>query len=106
LYHSKILVTLRQSILDPQGKAVEHGVHSLGYDSVRNVRIGKFVELNVDASSREEAEKITREVSEKLLANPVMEDFSITVEERSDWLARPQRPCIKRLISLWPSSLA
>jgi phosphoribosylformylglycinamidine synthase len=73
---------LRQSILDPQGKAVEHGVHSLGYDSVRNVRIGKFVELIVDAASREEAEKITREVSEKLLANPVMEDFSITVEEK------------------------
>ena len=73
---------MRQSILDPQGKAVEHGVHSLGYDSVRNVRIGKFVELIVDAASREEAEKITREVSEKLLANPVMEDFSITVEEK------------------------
>lgn len=74
---------MRQSILDPQGKAVEHGVHSLGYDTVRNVRIGKFVELNVDVATREEAERITREVSEKLLANPVMEDFSITVEERS-----------------------
>jgi phosphoribosylformylglycinamidine synthase PurS subunit len=83
LYHSKILVTLRQSILDPQGKAVEHGVHSLGYDRVRNVRIGKFVELNVDAATKAEAEKITREVSEKLLANPVMEDFTFTVEEKS-----------------------
>jgi phosphoribosylformylglycinamidine synthase PurS subunit len=82
LFHSKILVTLRQSILDPQGKAVEHGVHSLGYDRVRNVRIGKFVELNVDTEKREEAERITKEVSEKLLANPVMEDFSFTVEER------------------------
>ena len=83
MYHSKILVTLRQSILDPQGKAVEHGTHSLGYERVRNVRIGKFVELNVDAKDRQEAENITREVSEKLLANPVMEDFSITVEEKS-----------------------
>jgi phosphoribosylformylglycinamidine synthase PurS subunit len=83
LYHSKILVTLRQSILDPQGKAVEHGVHSLGYNLVRNVRIGKFVEMDVDARSRDEAETITKEVSQKLLANPVMEDFSVTVEEKS-----------------------
>ncbi len=82
MYHSKILVTLRQSILDPQGKAVEHAAHSLGYERVRNVRIGKFVELNVDAASKEEAEKITKEVSEKLLANPVMEDFSFTIEKK------------------------
>jgi phosphoribosylformylglycinamidine synthase PurS subunit len=76
-------VTLRQSILDPQGKAVEHGMHSLGYGLVRNVRIGKFVELDVDARSREEAETVTKEVSQKLLANPVMEDFSFTIEEKS-----------------------
>ena len=82
MYHSRILVTLRQSILDPQGKAVEHGAHSLGYEHVRNVRIGKFVELDVDVASREEAEKITKEVSEKLLANPIMEDFSLTIEKK------------------------
>lgn len=73
---------MRQSILDPQGKAVEHGAHSLGYERIGNVRIGKFVEFNVDATNREEAEKITKEVSEKLLANPVMEDFSYTIEEK------------------------
>ena len=82
MYHSKILVTLRQSILDPQGKAVEHGVHSLGYGLVRNVRIGKFVEMDVEALTREEAERVTKEVSQKLLANPVMEDFSFTIEEK------------------------
>ncbi len=81
MYHSKILVTLRQSILDPQGKAVEHGAHSLGYEAVRNIRIGKFVEFNVDVENPREAERITREVSSRLLANPVMEDFSFTVEE-------------------------
>jgi phosphoribosylformylglycinamidine synthase len=82
VFHSKIIVTRRKSILDPQGKAVQHGMHSLGYEMVNDVRIGKFVELDVQASDRAEAERITREVSEKLLSNPVMEDFSFTIEER------------------------
>ncbi len=81
MFQSKITVTLRRSILDPQGKAVENGIHSLGYDKVEDVRIGKFIELSVDASSRKEAEEVTREVCKKLLANPVMEDFSFVVEE-------------------------
>jgi phosphoribosylformylglycinamidine synthase PurS subunit len=84
LYLSKITVTLRKSILDPQGKAVEHGIHSLGYDRVEDVRIGKFIELKVDAPSRKQAEEVTREVCKKLLANPVMEDFSFVVEEAGD----------------------
>jgi len=50
---------------------------------VSNVRIGKYIELDVDVSTRQEAETITREVSQKLLANPVMEDFSFTIEEKS-----------------------
>lgn len=81
LYHSKILVILRKSILDPQGKAVEQGIHSLGYDKIKNVRMGKYIELNVSTESKEEAERITKEVCEKLLANPVMEDFTFTVEK-------------------------
>ncbi|MBI3112300.1 MAG: phosphoribosylformylglycinamidine synthase subunit PurS [Ignavibacteriales bacterium] len=83
MFRSKVVVTLRKSILDPQGKAVQHGMHSLGYDGVKNVRIGKFVELEIDAANKEAAETITREVSEKLLANPVMEDFSFTTEEEA-----------------------
>ncbi|MFH0990547.1 MAG: phosphoribosylformylglycinamidine synthase subunit PurS [bacterium] len=82
VYHSKIIVTLRKSILDPQGKAVEHGIHSLGYNAVKNVRIGKFIELNIDAESKEEAESITKQISGQLLANPVMEDFTVTVEKQ------------------------
>ncbi|HAL56112.1 MAG TPA: phosphoribosylformylglycinamidine synthase subunit PurS [Bacteroidetes bacterium] len=81
MFRSKIIVTLRKSILDPQGKAVEHGIHSLGYTAVKSVRIGKIVELSIDASNKEEAERVIREVSEKLLANPVMEDFTFTIEE-------------------------
>jgi phosphoribosylformylglycinamidine synthase PurS subunit len=81
LFHSRIVVTLRTSILDPQGKAVEQGIHSLGYKGVENVRIGKLIELHVDTDLREEAERITREACQKLLANPVMEDFSFTLEK-------------------------
>ncbi len=82
MYHSNISVTLRKSILDPQGKAVEHAIHSLGVPSVEGVRIGKHIELSIDTSSKEEAEKITEEVCKKLLANPVMEDYSYTVEKK------------------------
>ncbi|MBM4167640.1 MAG: phosphoribosylformylglycinamidine synthase subunit PurS [Ignavibacteria bacterium] len=81
MFHAKIVVTLRKSILDPQGKAVEHGIHALGYDNVNELRIGKFVELNVDARDRQEAERICREVGARLLANPVMEDFTVSIEE-------------------------
>ncbi|HEY6952164.1 MAG TPA: phosphoribosylformylglycinamidine synthase subunit PurS [Bacteroidota bacterium] len=81
MYRAKITVTLRKSILDPQGKAVEQSIHSLGYGTVENVRIGKFIELTVDTKSREEAERLTNDVCRKLLANPVMEDFSFVVEE-------------------------
>ena len=84
MFHSTITVKLRTSILDPQGKAVEHGVHSLGYDRVSHVRIGKYIEFDIDAKDRAEAERMTRETCEKLLSNPVMEDFSFTVEEKKN----------------------
>lgn len=73
---------LRPSILDPQGKAVEHAIHSLGVASVHNVRMGKRIEFDVDAATRQEAERITEEACKKLLANPVMEDYTFTLEER------------------------
>jgi len=56
-------------------------MHALGFAGVENVRIGKFIEISVDASSKQEAEQVTRDVCQKLLANPVMEDFSFVVEE-------------------------
>lgn len=83
MFHSKITVTLRKSILDPQGKAVEHAIHSMGSDSVSNVRIGKLIELDVDASSKDQAEKIVEEACKKLLSNPVMEDFAFTLENKN-----------------------
>ena len=81
MYKSKIKITLRKSILDPQGKAVEHSIQSLGYNNVLDTRIGKYIELSLDAKTEEEARKMTGEICKKLLANPVMEDFEFEVTE-------------------------
>jgi phosphoribosylformylglycinamidine synthase subunit PurS len=80
VFHSKVFVTLKKSILDPQGKAVEQGIHSLGFDSVDDVRIGKYIEMDIDENSRETAERMTKEISDKLLANLIMESYSFTIE--------------------------
>jgi len=79
LFSAKIKVTLRKSILDPQGKAVEHSIQSMGFSSITDTRIGKFVELKIDTSSEEEARLVTDEICRKLLANPVMEDYSFEI---------------------------
>lgn len=81
MFQSTITVTLRKSILDPQGKAVEHAIHSLGYSPVEDVRIGKQIQLSINSVSKEEAERITDDVCKKLLANMVMEDYTFTVEK-------------------------
>lgn len=81
MYQSTVTITLRPSILDVQGKAVEHGIHTLGMKEVQNVRIGKTIHMTVDASSEDEAKRITEEACRKLLANPVMEDFTFTIRK-------------------------
>lgn len=81
MYHAKISITLRPSILDPQGKAVEHAIGTLGVGTVRNVRMGKGVEMTIDAPSEKEARAVVDTVCRKLLANPVMEDFAYELEK-------------------------
>jgi phosphoribosylformylglycinamidine synthase len=80
MYQSTITITLRPSILDVQGKAVELGIHTLGMKEVENVRIGKSIQMTVNAPSEDEAKRITEEACKKLLANSVMEDFSYTIK--------------------------
>jgi phosphoribosylformylglycinamidine synthase len=81
MFRSRIRVTLRTSILDPQGKAVEHAVRTLGVDGVSDIRMGKYVELKVESPTESEARKTTDEVCRRLLANPVMEDYSFEIEK-------------------------
>lgn len=80
MFRAVVRVTLRPSILDPQGKAIRHTLHNLGYDNVTDVRAGKLLELLIEAEDPQEAEQIARDAASKLLANPVMEDFTIEIE--------------------------
>lgn len=79
MFVSKINISIRKTILDPQGKAVEHSLKSLGFNSIIDTRIGKYIELKINAKTGEEAEKITEEACKKLLANSIMEDYSFEV---------------------------
>ena len=81
MYKANITVTLRSSILDPQGKASEHALVQLGFDSISQVRIGKYVEMDIVAESLDGAREIAESACAKLLANPVMEDYHITLNE-------------------------
>jgi phosphoribosylformylglycinamidine synthase subunit PurS len=76
----KVYVTLKESVLDPQGKAVSNALHSLGYEEVTDVRIGKYMELFIETGGRD-VETVVREACEKLLSNPVIEDYRYEFEE-------------------------
>ncbi|PZE20218.1 phosphoribosylformylglycinamidine synthase subunit PurS [Paenibacillus xerothermodurans] len=70
-----VYVTIKQSVLDPQGVAVQGALHSMGFDEVGKVRVGKYLELELGTSDRSEAEKRVKAMCEKLLANTVIEDY-------------------------------
>ena len=74
---ARVFVTLKPSVFDPQGTTVAEALHSMGYQSVKDVRQGKYFELDIDTSNADEARKIVNEVSDKLLANPVIESFKV-----------------------------
>jgi phosphoribosylformylglycinamidine synthase len=77
---ANIYVTLKNGILDPQGKTVHHALDNLGIAGVDDVRIGKFVRIRFGDVSEERAAELSREACKKLLANPVIEDFEIEIE--------------------------
>lgn len=72
---AKVHVTLKQGILDPQGKAIEHALQSLGFQSASNVRVGKYMELDIEEKDRARAEVEVKAMCEKLLANTVIEEY-------------------------------
>ncbi|WP_409252690.1 MULTISPECIES: phosphoribosylformylglycinamidine synthase subunit PurS [Bacillaceae] len=80
MYKVKVFITLRESVLDPQGKAVQNSLHSMNYSQVEDVRIGKYMELTISPSDKS-VEEAVDEMCSKLLANPVIEDYRYEIEE-------------------------
>lgn len=78
---ANIYVTLKQGVLDPQGEAVKNSLHVLNYPYVEEVRIGKFIEVWLKSEDKEAAQKELAEMSDKLLANPIIEDYRVEVLE-------------------------
>ncbi|TAE32082.1 MAG: phosphoribosylformylglycinamidine synthase subunit PurS [Candidatus Kapaibacterium sp.] len=81
-YRAAIRIQLRKQILDVQGKTVENALHSLNFQDISHVQIGKYVELTVEAASKDAAFASVEDACKKLIANPVMEDFHIELEEK------------------------
>ena len=79
-YRAHIRVVPRAGLLDPQGQAVEHALTALGFPEAQHVRVGKAIEVQVKAATRGEAETRVRQMCEKLLANPVTEDYLVEIE--------------------------
>jgi phosphoribosylformylglycinamidine synthase len=77
---ARVFVTLKPSVFDPQGTIVTEALHTLGYTSVKDVRQGKYFELDIDASSADEAKTLAGEAANKLLANTVIESFRVEVD--------------------------
>lgn len=78
-YIAEINVMPHKNLLDPQGKAVTGGIHSLGMNEINNVRVGKRITLEIDADTETAARKKAETICKKLLANPVMEYFEVAV---------------------------
>ncbi len=76
-----VYVTLKEGILDPQGKAVKHSLHTLGYSAVNDVRIGKYIELSFDNSTGADLESQIKEMCNNLLANTIVEDFRYEIKK-------------------------
>jgi phosphoribosylformylglycinamidine synthase subunit PurS len=81
IYQARIYVTLRPSVLDPAGTAVQSGLQHMGYDNVDQVRIGKYIELNLKADDEETARQQLDRMCDQLLANPVIENYRFELVE-------------------------
>ncbi|MEO1403273.1 MAG: phosphoribosylformylglycinamidine synthase subunit PurS [Cyanobacteria bacterium J06635_1] len=82
-YQAEIYVTLRPSVLDPAGTAVQSGLEHMGYDNVEKVRIGKYIEVSLTADDQAAARQQLDRMCDQLLANPVIENYRIEIKQLS-----------------------
>ncbi|HHW38667.1 MAG TPA: phosphoribosylformylglycinamidine synthase subunit PurS [Bacillales bacterium] len=80
MFKVKVYVTLKESVLDPQGVAVKNSLHSMSYKDVTDVRIGKYLELTLDQNTKD-VDQTVKEMCDRLLSNPVIEDYRYEIEE-------------------------
>ena len=73
----KVIVTLKSGVLDPQGKAIQQTLNGMGFPSVKDVRQGKYFDIDIDESDEQKAKQSAEQICKKLLANQVIEDFKI-----------------------------
>ena len=81
MYQARIYVTLKSTVNDPQGLTVLSSLHRLGFGNADDVRVGKYLLVNIDETDRAEAERSVVKMCQQLLANPVIEDFRFDLEE-------------------------
>lgn len=77
---AKVYITLKNGVLDTQGKAVTGALESLQFKGISNLRVGKYMEVEVDSTDKEEVKKTVEDMCEKLLANVIMEDYRVEVD--------------------------
>jgi phosphoribosylformylglycinamidine synthase len=77
---AKVIIKLKDTILDPQGLTIHHALETLGYKNIESLRSGKFFEIELNVEDKEKAVEIVDEICKKLLANPVTEEYQFTIE--------------------------
>jgi phosphoribosylformylglycinamidine synthase len=82
-FRFEVLVSLKEGLLDPQGKAVMDALPTLGWSNVSDVRVGKHIELTVQADGEAEARSLVEDMAQRFLSNPVIEDFRILEREEA-----------------------
>jgi len=81
MLEAEIYITLKKTVSDPQGLTIKHALESLGYKNLEEVRVGKLITIKLSSKDKKEAEQKLDEMCQKLLANPIIEDYSVKINE-------------------------